>query len=119
MDSETSMRARHWAIRNECDFSSMKKWKNEFQIFESASSDSSLSMIIVKRRTLRAVEREREPSLVRVFFFGRGAKDSPNTAGSTSQQVKSNALSAGNRRVSRLNKNRMARTHCHPLGYRR
>ena len=58
MDLETSMRVWHCATRNECDFSSRKKWKNEFQIFESTSSDSSLSMIIVKRRTLRAIDRK-------------------------------------------------------------
>ena len=60
IDSETSIRVRHCAIRNEWDFSSRKKWKNEFQILESTSPDSSLSVIIVKRRTLRATERERE-----------------------------------------------------------
>ena len=59
MGSETLMRDWHWAIRNECDFSSRKKWKNEFQMFESTLSDSSFSVIIVKRRTLQAIKRER------------------------------------------------------------
>ena len=59
IDPETSMRVRHCVIRNEWDFSSRKKWKNEFQIFESTPSDSSLSVTIVKRRTLRAIERKR------------------------------------------------------------
>ena len=68
MDSETSMRVWHCAIRNECDFSSRKKWKNEFQIFESTSSDSCLSVIIVKRRTLRAIEHERDIVSWILFF---------------------------------------------------
>ena len=59
MDSETLRRVRHCAIRNECDSSSRKKWKNEFQIFESTPSDSSLSITIVRRRTLRAIDFKR------------------------------------------------------------
>ena len=99
MDPEASMRVWHCAIRNEWDFSSRKKWKNEFQIFESAWSDSSLSVAIVKRRTLRAVEHEenlRKPA----NYFWLEMKDIPKTAGSMSQQVKSNVLSARDRAVS-------------------
>ena len=58
IDSEAWTRDSHWAIRNEWDSWSRKKWKKEFQAFESTPSDSSLSVIIAKRRTLRAVKHE-------------------------------------------------------------
>ena len=93
MDAEAWMRDWHCEIKNEWDAWSRKKWKKVFQVFESTWSDSSLSVIIANRRTLRAVKRERKHcELVR--FSWLGTENLPKTAGSISQQVKSNALSA-------------------------